>query len=159
MESTEAIKEGIGRIPDLPSDERLNLSKGLVRINEICNSLLRKEKIDNSLIKIVDVISYTQDVIQEVQSISHLQTKIEFDHSAVDASEASNLLFDPARFKRTLSNLINNSLEATFFQGRILVSIQKNTVFFEIIRRRQWCRHLNSSRSYFRKRIFNKISR
>ena len=119
----EALKAGISRIPGVPEDEHLNLNKGLARINEICNSLLRNEQTTNTLNSLAKLITYTEDVIQEFQCANNSQANIELHFSKSDMSEDTHLLIDPARFKRSLSNLINNSLEATNFKGKVLISV------------------------------------
>lgn len=127
----EALKEGIGRIPNIPSDEHLNLTRGLTRFTEICNSLLQKDQAPQTAHCISNVITYIEDVIQEVKTSRQLSAQFEINFPA-ESNGSNSIVFDAARFKRVLCNLINNSLEATNLSGRIIVSVESSQSSLQI---------------------------
>ncbi|MFN8769358.1 MAG: amino acid adenylation domain-containing protein, partial [Neisseriaceae bacterium] len=101
----------------LPEDLRITLRNAANRVNDIANNLLNRYKPDTSGITIEDkkVPLLLSGAIKEILS----EKRAQYHHLAVtfeeDVNENSNFAFieiEIEAFKRTLSNLINNSVDA-----------------------------------------------
>jgi anti-sigma regulatory factor (Ser/Thr protein kinase) len=140
-----ALDVAAGDVTQLPEKKRLLIRNAVGRINEIANSLLDKNRIptpqkdaaaDKSLPSVQLLSSLIESMVSEkrLQYRSRSQVAIEVQFEAVSYGIFARV--QPIEFKRLLSNLINNAVEAlgsdpgsvrvtlSARQGRAVVSVQ-----------------------------------
>lgn len=114
----------------LPEEVRVSVRNAMIRIRDITNSLLKKAKQD---LLVTGDESLSQQLlsclIHLVVSEKRLQyqgksVSINFDYSA--SVYGLFALIKPTDFSRMLSNLINNSVEAVYEEGRISISLAES---------------------------------
>ena len=119
----EALQKGISRIAGLPSTEQLNLSLSLSRINGICNSLLEKNDVPVMEIGFNEVVSLVREVTNEKILSNETGAQISINVSASEKAKDLYFKVNPIQFKRTLCNLVNNSIEATDSNGIVTIHV------------------------------------
>lgn len=110
---------------EIPTEKRLILASAIQRIEEIADSL------DPSKVRAVtagasNVIELIRAVVEEKRFVTQDKSDIKF---AISVEEGSVRLarVEPAQFKRIISNLINNSLDAIGAGGEITIKIVGNS--------------------------------
>lgn len=123
----------IAEISGIPDDMNLLLSKSISRINEISNSLLQKNRneiyINNQILPVLknhNLNLLVEDVIigKKIEYKNNSRITISF----AQVAEEIIIQLDAIEFKRSLSNLINNSVEALRADGqglKINIDIKK----------------------------------
>lgn len=126
----EAIREGIGRLNQVPKEEQHTLDFGLSRMNDICDSLLRTNSRVRSPYSYMDLLSDIKGVVSEIQSKYPDRTNLCISFEASKSDIQGSLPVDSSRFKRAICNLLNNAVEATYHNGqvRILVSLKDDQI-------------------------------
>ncbi len=104
------------------------LEKSIERINEIAENLLDKKTDSYLELRAHSVVEFVSQIIEEkkLENYGKLDIKL-----LVNNTE--NAFFDPPNFKRILSNLINNSIEASSNIPCISISVSQYQKRVEII--------------------------
>lgn len=132
-----------GTLKDLPEDKRLPMRSAINRINDIANQLLQKNTFEPSN-KIISTTSiseikaepneqnFTTELLSSIVDVMVSEKRIQFREKAsvvietdLEESYGAFAAIDSIEFKRVLSNLINNSVEALKKEnGRVEVSVK-----------------------------------
>lgn len=100
------------------------------RINEIANSLLNKTK--TSVVSLPSYICLDKLILEVISEkfieYPELKIKIEYEKKVLDA-----VLAEPSEFKRMLSNLINNSIEAATDDVKIKIESSRQANRLELV--------------------------
>lgn len=129
----------VGSLKDLPAAKIQLLKDSVQRVNDIANDLLSRSKnvfrqntSTISALRFRDLHRIADDVLNE-KRLQFQKTMIDFDLQGATDHEGF-VSIEPVRFKRIISNLINNSIEALGEQGRIEIVIAKasDDLIFEI---------------------------
>src|SRR3990167_4211499 len=115
-------------VTQFPEEKRTLARKAINRIRGIANNLLEKNKFEQDFHEGITsclLTSVIDSLVSEkrMQFRSQLNIKIEFLHT-VDSYGLFSII-DTVEFKRVLSNLINNAVEAMTKQGKILITVEK----------------------------------
>lgn len=115
----------------LPEDIRLLLTASISRIEDIANDLLgkSKKKAVESLVateqsQLLCPLIETLVWEKKVQHAQNSQIEIQFTKSSQSLSCCAKI--DPVSFKRVLSNLLNNAIEALDGKGKVLVLLKES---------------------------------
>jgi signal transduction histidine kinase len=127
-----ALDVVIKDIADVPEEKRIMIRNAVNRIRDIANNLLlhhRKEIIDCEKMTSSCVPSMVMSMLDSIISEKRTQYRgntIKFDLNVDDNACAVFSSVNPVEFKRMISNLINNAVEAIVNkQGHITVSLRK----------------------------------
>jgi signal transduction histidine kinase len=127
----ESIKVGLNNLKSSRRFDDLSIELGLKRMYEICDSLLKNNNIEIQSHSFTDINSAVSEVISEFHH-SHDKTPI-LHHSSGQASEAHHAFsFDLPMLKRTICNLINNSIEASHGTGKIWITTSLEENFLKV---------------------------
>jgi hypothetical protein len=128
----ESIKVGLLNMKASQKFDDLSIELGLKRIYEICNSLLSKTDADLQYNSIPDINAAVTEVIHELQSTN--PDVIQISLSCCETLSSSNLVFsfDLSMLKRTICNLVKNSIEASNATGKIWVKTYLEDTFLKI---------------------------
>jgi len=132
-----------GSIAELPTEKRLVLKNSINRIRDISNSLLNRSKV--SLTKLqesaheqidfvenfeISLLSPLIDSIvteKRIQYRNHIDIRIEFEQTKDSYGLFSRI--QPNEFKRVLSNLIDNAVEALpEHHGAVEITLKSNSI-------------------------------
>lgn len=117
----EAITSSLTKLKfDSDSDE-FGLKLGLSRINQICNSLLKTNE-PSSNYPLNEIQSAIHEVTNELRLIHKENKELTFQVNDSASRYDLNFSIDVSILKRTLSNLITNSIEACNQIGKISIS-------------------------------------
>lgn len=135
-----ALSMVVADLKDIPADRRLIIKNSAERINDIANTLLKKQSKQHELKstrssqdpeKILELnIEYLPRIIENIVSEKRVQYReLQNVQIELDDSSAYDLFakVDTTEIQRVISNLVNNSIEA--FQGRaglVTVQLKKN---------------------------------
>lgn len=117
-------------LKELPEERRVCIVRAIQRINDIANDLILKGTQDNLLVKDPQksalhlISSLTESLVSEkrIQFRSHLDKEILF---VLDSTSYGLFVtVDPKEYKRVLSNLIDNAIEAIEVQGIVSIRIE-----------------------------------
>lgn len=136
-----AINTVLSDVTSVAENKRIMLRNAGRGINDLANLLLFHSK--NNFLNSQDSITATNDYSELIfvfldnmvteKRYEYSKYNINIDLNVSDHSHNCFSNFNPASFKRVLSNLINNSIEATNFNGSIIVSLASNADQVEII--------------------------
>ncbi|MFP5386738.1 MAG: ATP-binding protein [Bacteriovoracia bacterium] len=130
LEALKSAKDEIARLPEL---ERTSINLAIGRIEEIAYKLLlmRKKIVFNS-VRQTHVKSTLGQIIQEkkMQYRTCPNLTINFTSSQSCFSVFSSL--ESETFKRIISNLLDNAIEAINFNGKVKLLLSSNSQSFEI---------------------------
>jgi signal transduction histidine kinase len=115
----EAISESINRIPEVQKEDEQNLRAGLVRMNEICESLLNKNATKSENLGLTQINAAIQVVVNEIKSINPIAQIQIGQETLVHSNKRFN--FDLSKLQRSLSNLITNAFEASGCDCEVVV--------------------------------------
>ena len=126
-----AISTAVSDISAIPENQRVMVKNAATRINEIANNLLLSSKgalIDEQKICSNDFL-LSESILIIVESIIIEKTYEYFNQKSIKFSVENNshccfATIHLASFKRVLSNLINNSIEASTAQGVIDIRLR-----------------------------------
>lgn len=111
--------------------KRLAIRDAIQRVNDIANNLLSQYKKEKSTAASASFLS-SEPIAIVLESIIS-EKRVEASHSSIkielEICPDANILFtkiDIAEFKRVLSNIINNSIEAITNDGLITIKLSKN---------------------------------
>lgn len=132
-----------GTMVDMPEDKRILLRSASNRINDIANQLLQKNtfepKIKNVSANTISGIktepnkqNFTTELLSSIVDVMVSEKRIQFREKAsvvieseLEESYGTFAAIDSIEFKRVLSNLINNSVEALKNEnGRVVVAVK-----------------------------------
>lgn len=132
----------------LPEETRLMVRSAVGRIRDIANQLIEKNNISNKAGTLFEMhgnqneeasIQLLSALIEEILTEKRVQYRqnigIEIDAGMSSSSYGLFVCIQPTEFKRVLSNLINNSVEALNGQGAVTVTLSakaKNHVEIKI---------------------------
>jgi signal transduction histidine kinase/FixJ family two-component response regulator len=136
-----AINTVVSNVTSIPENKRIMIRNAANRINDIANNLLLKSK--NNFFEAPDININTNDspeLIFVVLDNIVAEKRYEYDKTNIDiklsGSDCSYNCFSNihlSSFKRVLSNLINNGIEAVSSNGSIAISVTCNNTHVEII--------------------------
>lgn len=119
-----ALQMIIQDISQIPEEKRIITRNAIGRIRDIANNLLYQHQNNQITISTCLLTSVIDSLISEkrMQFRSKLNANIEF----IPSVESYGLFayINSHEFKRVLSNLINNAVEAINYQGDVLVSLE-----------------------------------
>lgn len=126
-----ALNLMIGKLQQIPEQERLIIGSAVNRINDIANTLLTRSKdgitqVGDNSSPVVELLPALVDSVVSEKRIQYqdrmgLEIACDFNQSY-----ASFVRANVADLKRVISNLINNAVEALpDYKGRVLVTITK----------------------------------
>lgn len=127
----EAIKIGIDKITGISLEDEQSMRLGLKRIFEICDSLLGNKKESPFINSVSDTEIAVREVVHEL-SLKHAQDNLRIHLTINELRHDLTFEIDVARLKRTICNLIMNSIEASNNTGDIYVSIGSEESFLKI---------------------------
>jgi signal transduction histidine kinase len=118
------------QLSSIPERERINIRNAIQRVNDIANNLLSKYQLDeNDQKKPCDahpeVASLLLESIISEKRIQIANLAITLLFSINDDAFNSCIQVHPSDFKRMMSNILNNSIEAISDQGTISISLDK----------------------------------
>jgi signal transduction histidine kinase len=133
-----ALKMAVKDICNIPEDQRVMIRSSINRIQDIANDLLinqSKQKQTQSTVEkpTVELISSLLDnIITEKRLQYRSQLAVEIEFSQLQDSYGTFALVDALHFKRVLSNIINNAVEAFDLshpgsQGKVRVSLTQKS--------------------------------
>jgi len=116
----------------MPEDQRINLREAVGRIHDIANQLLEKHHVSSNLF--ISDKPFLPVLVFEAIAFVLSGKRLEFRHKNVtfDFKCDSNVYFSfiyayATEFKRVISNLINNAVEAIDVeQGTVFIALQKD---------------------------------
>ena len=136
-----AINTAVSDVTSIPENKRIMIRNAAKRINDIANNLLLQSK--NNFFDSKDIMADMNDspeLIFVVLDNIVAEKRYEYYKSNVNINlNGSNCSYNcfsninPGSFKRVLSNLINNSIEAVNSNGSIVISLNCNATHVEII--------------------------
>lgn len=139
-----ALENVLGNINALPEDERILIRTAVNRIKDIANNLLEKNRAiknttetaaTNAITDAPDIqllSSLIDPLITEKRIQFRSKIGIEIDWRLDASSYGLFAKINAVEFKRVLSNLINNSVEALSEKGNVTVSLGENCGRIEI---------------------------
>lgn len=137
-----AINTAISSIASIPEERRVMIKNAVRRINDIANNLLMQSRNNNDELKNVDYYSEKEilpelifvvlDNIISEKKYEYYKTKVRIDLEIEECAYNCFSNINQASFKRVLSNLINNSIEAINLNGVVTVSLKGNREKLEI---------------------------
>jgi len=135
-----AINVAISDVSSIPENKRVMIRNASQRINDIANNLLLQAKKDTADInnnnEEVDIspelIFVALDNIVTEKKYEYNKQKIIFNLNVSESAYECFSEINLGSFKRILSNLINNSIEAINFEGEIVVYLSSNSCIVEI---------------------------
>lgn len=127
----ESITVGMKNLKSSQTTNDLSIELGLKRMNEICDSLLKSNNVELHSHTVIDITGAAKEVICEYQ---HTHNNNQITLSCSEDLHDPNVLFNfnLSMLKRTLSNLINNSIEASNGTGKIWVTTNLEENFLKI---------------------------
>ncbi|MEK7287842.1 MAG: HAMP domain-containing sensor histidine kinase [Elusimicrobiota bacterium] len=140
-----ALDATVGAVNKLPEEERLIIRSAVNRIKDIANHLLEKNRAqgdakaqanagnqDSQTIQTTSVLlsSFIEPLITEKRLQFRPQSGIEITANLDASSYGLFAKVEPREFKRVLSNLINNSVEALKEKGSVTVNLAGNGDWF-----------------------------
>lgn len=136
-----AINTAVLDVKSIPENKRVMIRNAAKRINEIANNLLLQSKnnffdCNNSEVNKNDspeLLFVVLDNIVAEKRYEYYGTNIKINLYCSESSYNSFSNIHPDSFKRVLSNLINNGIEAVNFDGSIIISLAGNATHVEII--------------------------
>jgi signal transduction histidine kinase len=108
-----ALEIGIKLMPEISEDKRMLIRGAVTRIRDIANDLLNRHKNNNSNSRSAELISSILDSIVSEKRIQYSSKhNLEIDLTLDSYSYGHFSVINVPEFKRVVSNLINNSVEA-----------------------------------------------
>jgi len=132
-----ALNMIVGTLQGLPEDKRHIIRSATQRINDIANQLLQKSKNPNDKVTSADFVKQSHatmlvSVLDSVISEKRVQYREKMDvqiRGDLDQGYGLFASIDASELARTLSNLINNSVEALNGPGLITVQLKSDHEF------------------------------
>lgn len=133
-----ALEMATTRLVSMPNQERGMIQDAVIRIREIANDLqsakIQNENelrfqgmpVINSELKVEHLNTIVDSIIAEKRAEFADRIGLKIENATHPADQSLALKVDPASFKRALSNIINNAVEAIARDGRIQVSAYAN---------------------------------
>ncbi len=134
-----ALNMVIASLKDLPEEKRSIVKNAAQRINEIANDLLAKYKMPSqskpfsgqalkqkNLLTPVKVADFLQELVLEKRASLPADSKIKITSSVQGDTKEAICLLDRKMYAQSLSNLINNSVEALNGAGEITVALRSS---------------------------------
>jgi len=136
-----AINTAVSNVTSIPENKRIMIRNAANRINDIANNLLLQSKNNFSDSREITIDKNdSPELIFVVLDNIVAEKRYEYDKTNINiklnGSECSYNCFSNINlgsFKRVLSNLINNSIEAISSSGTIVISLTCNATNVEII--------------------------
>jgi CheY-like chemotaxis protein len=110
-------------LTDVPEDHKVMLRLAVNRISEIANGLLEKRKVSDGSRQAHLLFDLAALLVSEKQVQHRSNDRIHIDIHASPGAHAAFAQVDPADFKRVLSNLIDNGVEAIAGSGSVTVRL------------------------------------
>lgn len=139
-----ALSMVIGTLGNLPEEKRLLIRNAVQRINDIANNLLlqdkKRMKVEKSLQEGISGSPHSIELVSPLLDTIVSEKRIQFRnkiHIEIEADISMGYgLFvniDSVEFKRIISNLINNSVEALPNKGKVIVSLRGDLNWVSVI--------------------------
>jgi len=125
----ESIKVGLKNLKSSMSTDIVSIELGLKRMNEICDSLLKNNNVELHAHTVSNITDAVNEVVREYH---HSQNHIEL--TCAEGLPVPDVFFsfELPMLKRTISNLINNSIEASNGTGKIWVTTSLEENFLRV---------------------------
>lgn len=136
-----AINTAVSDVTSISENKRIMIRNAAIRINDIANNLLSQSKNnffdshENTIVSCEspELIFVILDNIIAEKRYEYYNTNVKIRLQGSDCSYNCFSKINISSFKRVLSNLINNSIEAINSNGSIIISLKCNTTHVEII--------------------------
>ena len=119
----------IGSLKELPDAKKNLLSEAVKRINDIANDLLSKSR-EMPKVSNQDLVAHQMhelraliDQVVAEKRIQHQDEDLEFTVISEPQRGVVRVRLEPIKFKRIVSNLLNNAIEAMLDKGSIEIAI------------------------------------
>ncbi len=134
-----ALNVVLSTVGKLDEETRLLVRHSITRIQDIANNLLEQSRSGSEALKektkkrdVHLVSSLIDGIVTEKRTQYRERIGIEITHKQCEASYGIFCEVVPSEFKRVLSNLVNNSVEATTKDGAITISTEIERSFAKI---------------------------
>jgi signal transduction histidine kinase len=127
-----ALNTVLRNLSTIPEDQRILIRNAVRRINDIANNLLveyrdeSKETVTQKQNVSPELISSLLNSLISEKSAQISEQNIELDLEIGPEAFGLFVLIDPVQFKRMISNLLNNAIEAITEQGEVTVRLEKH---------------------------------
>ncbi|MDX1838092.1 sensor histidine kinase [Legionella taurinensis] len=136
-----AINTAVSDVTSIPENKRIMIRNAAKRINDIANNLLLQSKnnffdckeIMTDMNDSPELIFVVLDNIVAEKRYEYYKTNVNINLNGSVCSYNCFSNINPGSFKRVLSNLINNSIEAVNSSGSIVISLTCTATHVEII--------------------------
>lgn len=127
MSPLSVLESLIPYLDKLPEDKRIIFRRSVQRIQDIANDLNRKKIAQNKdVVENCLLTSLIEDVVSEKRFQFRSKFNIQINYPITTKSYGLFANVNPSTFKRVLSNIINNAIEACEEEGCIEVSAKRN---------------------------------
>jgi signal transduction histidine kinase len=129
-----AIDMIVKNLTTIPENYKTILNNATQRISDIANNFLSQYKNPDSSTKAV-AMQYIPDILESMVSekrMQYIDRNIKLTLSIDDNAQNSFSIISHADFKRLLSNLINNAIEAITHSGFVNIHLTKLNTFLKI---------------------------
>ena len=129
-----ALSMVVASLKDIPEEKRLIIRNATQRINDIANQLLGKNKTLSSQKPEEEAVSSVAEPVLLVGLLDSIvsEKRVQFrERMEIDIQGDLNdgyglfVTINPTEFSRSISNLVNNSVEAFHGPGRVTISIRR----------------------------------
>lgn len=136
-----AINTAVSNVAEIPEKRRIIIKNASKRINDIANNLLLQSKISHfpecNVMKSAtddfsELIFVVLDNIIAEKKFEYSNVPIKIQLNTADCAYNCFSKINLISFKRVLSNLINNSIEATNFNGQVIITLTADNKNIEI---------------------------
>jgi signal transduction histidine kinase len=118
----------------IPEKQRLMLRNAMQRIRDVANNLLEQQRVkeNDDRLALEFIPDLIQCVISEKRTL-YQDKKITLELNIDDNAKACFSKIVPGKFKRVMSNLLNNAVESIIDQGNINIRLGRNKDSINII--------------------------
>ena len=127
-----AINTAVSNVISISENKRIMIRNAAKRINDIANNLLQSKNTLEDINFSPELIFVVLDNIVSEKRYEYHNTQVNFKLTYTDYGYNCFAKINLDSFKRVLSNLINNSIEAIDFDGSVIISLNCNPTHVEI---------------------------
>ena len=134
-----ALNVVLSTVGKLDEETRLLVRHSITRIQDIANNLLEQSRVENEALReetkkkdVYLVSSLIEGIVTEKRTQYREHIGIEITHRQCEESYGIFCELIPSEFKRVLSNLVNNSVEAMNTDGAVTISTEIGKGFAKI---------------------------
>ena len=130
-----ALQVAMSDLSSLPEENRTLIRNAVQRINDITNDLAQKNQslpdFQNDTLgsnsKAIHLINHLDLIVSEKRTQFRDKNKIQLQFNSLPEHYPLFVKIDPIEFKRMISNILNNAIEALGDQGEVQIIITQDT--------------------------------